>query len=383
MQLSRNVTVKLPVPDPEKRMPYLVETTGMSLPEAYDAFYQAARRVQEYNAAHGSRAQVESVFPVLWHPLARAGWQLGPKLLKEDVHPVVIARLLGAALQYSDDLWLSPDLWYFGDFPGHDVCEYTAALRLAYWMGVDKVYTEHMMVLVRSRGEQVDITPHGQALRAHIRHWLPAQHRDYTWRDYRPEAAIVAFPTSDWGQGDCYYWDMLYGSLDSLTTPETGQWMRAFSVLTRGGTSPIGVNYNSNALPKPWPFTIPSPAVAVFDHLATEKVLDGIPVLLLCDGPLSEATRAAVQHCVQRGATCFTTPAHAWEAATGQTLPAIVPEGQGRWVVVSDYTPEALGDTMARLPEPGTTMRLRFGGRMIDAPTPRASAHSGQDRLAR
>ena len=48
---QRVVTAKLPVPDPEKRMPYLVETTGMSLPEAYDAFYQAARRVQEWGRA--------------------------------------------------------------------------------------------------------------------------------------------------------------------------------------------------------------------------------------------------------------------------------------------------------------------------------------------
>lgn len=368
MRISRNAYSQLP--DQANRMPYLVETTGMTLYEAHDAFYEAARAVQEYNAANGSRAQVESVFPVLWHPMARAGWRLGPKLLKEDVHPVVMAKALGAALQYSEDLWLSPDLWYMGDFPGHDTREYTAALRLAYWLGVDKVYTEHMVVLVRARGGQVDITPHGKALRAHIREWLPGRQRGYTWRDYRPEAAIVAFPTSDWGQGSCGYWDMLYGALDGHPTAESGQWMRAFSALTRGGTSPDAVNYNSSALPRPWPFAIPSPAVAVFDHLATADVLKDIPVLLLCDGPLSETTRAAVRHCVQRGTTCFTTPAHAPEGTAQQTLPLIVPDGQGCWVVVTDYTPAALGDTMTRLPEPGTTMRLRFGDRMIDVPVP-------------
>jgi len=132
MQLSRNAYSRLS--DKIHRKPYLVETTGMTLEQAYDAYLAAPRSVCEHNRTYGSvppghgRMLVESVFPALWHPLARANVALCPKLLKESIHPVVLGLALGAVKQYGGELWLTPDQWYRGrGFPGHTVADYAGA----------------------------------------------------------------------------------------------------------------------------------------------------------------------------------------------------------------------------------------------------------------
>ena len=368
MQMCRNYYANLP--DRVHRKPYLVETTGMTLPQAHQAFVAAARGAREYNRAHGARMLVESVFPSLWHPLAQAGVTLCPKLLKEDVHPVVLALALGAAKQYGAELWFSPDLWYLDEFPGHSAQEYAAALRLAHAAGVDNVYTEGAAPLCRLRGVTYELTPYGLALRDFIRHYVPAHPRNYTYRDFEPEVAIINFPDGDWGQHGVY-WPTLYGAENLPPTAETAEWLQVWHLLTGGATDPRAVNANSPVYPRDkLQFAYPSPPVAVYDHTVGDMPLATVDTLFVCGITVSEGTMAAVRRRVSRGATCFIAqhlcPAELREQT--KALPARVPEGKGAWVVVGGFRPDDLGRYAALVPAAGKTMRLRFKGREVEVP---------------
>ncbi|NLY00635.1 MAG: hypothetical protein GXY83_31445 [Rhodopirellula sp.] len=389
MQLCRNYYAKLP--EKEHRRPYLVETTGMNLEEAYDAFLAAARTVRRHNGTHGSatgshgRMLVESVFPALWHPLARAEVTLCPKLLKESIHPVVLALALGAVKQYETELWLTPDLWYRGrGFPGHTVEDYAAALRLAHNVGVDNIYSEYIHAFCRIQGPVYDLTPYAAALREFMTEWRPTHPRDYTYRDYEPEVAIIRFPDSDWGQASSYYWNMLYGAENLQSTPETRQWLQVWHLLTGGRTHADAVNANSGeAYPLgSWYFSYPCAPTAVYDHLVGAEPLAGVKTIFLCGITLSEGSLKAVRERVRDGATCFTTPRlcppDVRQAAS--VLPASLPDGKGTWIVVSGFRREDLGATAEMLPEPGSAMRLQFRGQMVSVESKRCSKENQEKK---
>lgn len=364
MQLCRNFYSKLP--DAVHRKPNMVETTGMTLPQAYEAYRQAVKGVADYNRREAGRMLVESVFPVLWHPMARAGVTLCPKLLKEDIHPVVLAQALGAALEYGGELWFSPDLWHMDQMPGHSAREYAAALRLAHTAGVDNVYTEFITCLSLDHKSQFDITPYGAALRDHISRYLPTHTRAYTYRDYRPEVAIIRFPDSDWGgQAAGGYWNTLYGAEDLHSIPETREWQVIWSQLTGGGSNPAAVNTNSSVYDRyQWRFGMSSPAVVMFDHLAKASHIRGIGTLYLCGIQVSAPTLAAVRAEVRRGARCITAARFAPE---GMRRPGSYRDGKGEWVVVPAFTP---GMAPPWRPPTGPGMTLRFGDRRVTISDP-------------
>ena len=365
MQLCRN---RIAFPRQSDGKPYLVETTGMTLPEAREAFIGAARQVSDYHREHQARMIVESVFPALWHPLAQAGVTLCPKLLKEDVYPVVLALSLGAAKQYGAELWYTPDFWSMGHFPGHSVEKYASALRLAHAAGVDNVYTEHFMGLCRVRGATYEVTEYGAVLQAFLREYLPAHPRAYTYRDFEPEVAVIRFPDSDWGQASCYYWTCLYGALNLTPTPETAEWMQVFSLLTGGKSDPRAVNANSDVYPKyEQPLLYPAPPTAVYDHLAGPELLRGVGTIFLCGITVSAPTLVAVGERVKQGAVCFAParlcPDHVRKQA--ERLPARVTDGKGSWVVLAGFRPEDLGPYERLLPPVGDALRLKFKGKTV------------------
>jgi hypothetical protein len=367
MQLCRN---RIAFPRESNGKPYLAETTGMTLPEARAAFIDGARHVSDDHRKHKTRMIVESVFPALWHPLAQAGVTLCPKLLKEDIYPVVLALALGAAKQYNAELWLTPDFWAMDRFPGHSVEKYAAALRLAHAAGVDNVYTEHFMGMCRVRGSTYEITEYGATLQTFLREYLPTHPRKYSYRDYEPEVAIIRFPDSDWGQASCYYWTCLYGALNLAPTPETAEWMQVFSLLTGGKTDPRAVNANSRVYPRcEEPRVIPAPPTAVYDHLAGPELLSGVNTLFLCGITVSEPTRAAVRERVKQGAVCFTPDRLCPEPVRKQaeSLPARIIDGKGSWVVLEGFRPEDLGPYEPLLPPVGTALRLKFKGQVVNA----------------
>jgi len=365
MQLCRN---RIAFPEKSAGKPYLVETTGMTLPQAREAFIGAARQTSDYHRQHNTRMIVESVFPSLWHPLAQAGVTLCPKLLKEDVYPVVLALSLGAAKQYGAELWYTPDLWSLGRFPGHSLEKYEAALHLAYAAGVDNFYCEHFIGHCRVRGATYDMTEYGAALRTFTQDWRPAHPRDYTYRDYEPEVAVIRFPDSDWGQASCYYWKCLYGAENLAPSPETAEWMQIFSLLTGGKTHPRAVNANSDVYP-PYeqPLLIPAPPTAVYDHLAGPELLRGVETIFLCGITISAPTLAAVEERVKQGARCFAPARLCPESIRKQAaqLPARADDGAGTWIVLAGFQPKDLGPFAPLLPQAGDALRLKFKGRTV------------------
>lgn len=352
MQLCRNNYSQLP--DKVHRQPYLVETTGMTLPQAYDAYRAAAAHVAAYNKRVGVRMVVESVFPVLWHPLARARVTLCPKLLKEDIHPVVLAHALGAATEYGANLWMTPDLWHLDQMPGHSVREYAGALALAERTGVTNVYTEFATALCRPNGAQYEISPYGAALRDHIARLVKHPCTAPSYRTFRPDVAIVRFPDSDWGQASCYYWNTLYGAENLHSTPETREWLQIWHLLTDGVTDPRAVNANSNVYDRyTWRFDIPAPKTAVFDHLVGDRPLASARTIFLCGIQISDATRAAVRRRIRAGATCFAPVRYCPEdvKVAAKHLPARVRDGKGSWIVVSGFTPSEVGRFRRIIPQ--------------------------------
>jgi len=300
--------------------------------------------------------------------MARAGVTLCPKLLKEDIHPVVLATALGAAKQYGADLWFSPDMWYIDRFPGHSAESFRAALELAYQAGVDNVYSEQIIVLCRVRGEVYDVTEHGRVLRAFIDDLRGRAPRPYTYRDYSPEVAIVHFPDSDWGQASCYYWDTLYGAENLPPTAETAEFAQVWSLLTAGASDPRAINTNSSVYPiGSWRLAMPCVPVAVYDHRVGDRPLEGVKTVFLTGLDLPAPALNAVSRRVRAGAVCFAPRrlCPAGIAAQAAALPARVADGRGSWVVVDGYSPEQLGEYARLVPTTRDGMQLRFGERTV------------------
>lgn len=373
MQMSRNAYSGLP--DPVHRKPYLAETTGMTLPQAYEALVTAAGRVAATNRSHGARTLVESVFPVLWHPLARAGFTLCPKLLKEDIHPVVLAQALGAARQYGAELWFSPDLWHIDQFPGHSATEYRQALELARSAGVDHVYTEFTTCLAPYGATQYDLSEYGAVLRRHIAQQATTPSTK-PYRDFAPEVAMVRFPDSDWGQATGSYWNTLYGAENLQSTPETREWLQAWHWLTGGATHPGAVNTNSGVYDRyAWRFDVPAPRTAIYDHRVGYAMLAGVKTIILCGVEVSPETLEAIRQCVREGATCYAAkrlcPPDVRKQA--QADPSRVADGRGEWVVTTAFTKEALGAFGAR--------RRQDGARSGGPPRRREALERGPRRI--
>src|SRR5205823_1845754 len=123
--------------------PCLANTNGMSMEQAYDALVASCRRIHDEHYQGKLITATEQVWPDMFHIFANAGWTITPKLLKENLSSVVMAISLGAALEYKDhgaNLWVSPDLWGYGHFPGHSPAALRSALLMGYWLGTDSIY---------------------------------------------------------------------------------------------------------------------------------------------------------------------------------------------------------------------------------------------------
>jgi hypothetical protein len=94
-------------------LPYFAATDGMTLEQAYEAVYKSARVVAEGYREMGVSPVLEAVFPALFFPLARAGFDIAPKFMKESIDPVYAAIAIGATRQYGTEFYVNPDNWHF------------------------------------------------------------------------------------------------------------------------------------------------------------------------------------------------------------------------------------------------------------------------------
>jgi hypothetical protein len=372
-----------------------------SLDEAHTAACSGFRRLAEKMAGYGApRVVATHVWPNLLHAAACAGFTPCPKICKEFYSAVSLANGMGAALQYGRDLWADCDMWYFQLIPGHPPEEVWANLLLAYWLGADLVYLEGsgynllpagkqgipFSLMTEIREDRYQLTPHGEMLRRFCREYVPAHPRPWTFRDVRPEAAIIRFEDGDFGQRS---WGVpgLYGSKTLEGDADTRAWLGLWKVLTRGRTGGDGLAYFKIGAKGPahdprhhvemtpsyatdpeaaarHPFFVPLNGVVVFDSTVEYPRLRDIPLLFVTGRKLSAATAGAVRRCVEEGAVCV-----AWGPLARRCGLApdwaggvsVAPAGEGRYVFTDDFkAPEAIAEYEEYLPEE-EEIRYRFG----------------------
>lgn len=383
-----------------------VEPLGKDFKTLQEAYEATVAGYAKLAARHeGVPVTATHVWPVLLHAAARGGFDPCPKICKEFYSPISLAIGLGAALQYGRGLTVDCDLWYYDLVPGHTPEEFESNLKLAYWLGADRLYVEgsgHNLTAVGKQGipfslmTQVtpglyQLTAHGQVLRRFIREYIPAHPRPWTFRDIKPEVAIVRFPDSDYGQiyVEDKVWDWhagLYGSADLLSTEDTRAWFSLWNLLTAsksghkgitffdkttasaGYESPVadGVVQSLHSRPiqaDSHRFFLPLRGVVVFDHLVGYEHLRGVPVICLTGVAVSPDTMAAIRRRVEEGATCIV-----WKGLAGAAgFPDFtegfreVPTGNGKFVLTDDFSRGAVWQSvwpyMARPDE----IQYRFG----------------------
>ncbi len=342
------------------------------------------------------------VWPSLLHAAARAGMTPCPKICKEFYSPVSLAVGLGAALQYDRPLWVDVDMWHFAAVPGHPAEEVQANLELAYWMGADLVYLEGCGYNLHGGGQQgipfslmtqVDatkyqLTPHGEMLKEFCTKYLPANPRPWTFRDVRPDAAIVRFDDTDVGQ-KAWGVDKLYGTPNLKPDRDTAAWLELWNVLTHGKTGSDGITWFKPSVPHPKAneryhkdvtpsylsdpahiehrFFVPLNGVVVFDHTVGYERLKDIPLIFLTGKHVSPKSMEAIRRRVREGALCVAWGPLAsragfegWEKGVG-----VFRYGKGRFVLTDDFeAPEAVRHFRRFLGKPDE-IRYRFAGRTV------------------
>jgi len=336
---------------------YFAETEGMTLDEAYEAVLQAAtQKRRKYDQAGVGPVMSEHLYPAMMHLLARAGFAICPKILKETWGPLMLAAALGAARQYDRDLWVCVDEWWHDQWLGHPMNRYRSALLMAYWIGASGIVTEGGDLFKRHNGlaipESVPASPaeyidlytrnivlsqQGSIVQKFANDYAPDNPRPYTFRDVRPTAAIIRFDDTCFDTRQRIASESpgpLYGHIPAEEV--NAEWLTIWNYLTYGHVRTDCLTHNwETKLPASRSLFLPLNNVVVYDHLVSEELLDGIDWLFLSGHEIPEETLQAVGTRVRAGATCLTParflPASAraqkWDDVT------IIGDGAGRWVV--------------------------------------------------
>ncbi|MHB9033364.1 MAG: hypothetical protein ACYC6L_09985 [Anaerolineae bacterium] len=356
------------------RAPYFFDAHGLSPEQCYDKMVEVVSGITAGYAAHGAESIAEMVFPVLVHELARAGMHPAPKVLKESFNPLVLAIAMGAALQYKRELWAVADLWglipFWGSLftgayegaPAHSPDEYLSALLLCYWMGLDAVYTEGLYNLITPvhttpeewqeladnpifhrggdnplvlgyRKKGYVVTAYGKMQRWFSKEYVPAHPRTYTFRDVKPEVAVICLPDSTWASRTGSSWsskDTLFGPGGPAKLARHEAILDVIHILTHGVVPREGITMHNEPFstrgraaaqqieaaddPTVYPFDdfhsgfCPVNGVVFYDHTVEGELLREIPLLICTGEVLSEGTQAAIQQRVRQGARCLAHP---------------------------------------------------------------------------
>lgn len=363
-QLTRNLTLTLD--NPKCDMVDLGETTGMTLEEADACVYEHAKALADSIAKHGgSKTYSEHVWPVLFHNFARAGITPAYKQMKEHWSNVWSACAMGACLQYDKELFACVDFWNHNTYPGHSPEEMWGNMLYAYWSGADAMYIEatHKGIFTVKNNDYDNIIwgKHGEKLIEFSNKYVKENDRPYTFRDYEPATAIIRFDDTEWGQGENHYctvmshgqpsrlyWiDYLFGSKTLHTSPESEEWMKAWSTITHGAVKEKSMSWNYEYPYRGTPHKSFAPAYApiVFDDTVGKDLLKTLRLAFLCGVKISASTLEAVGELVrENGLTVVTSvrfaPKHFAENYTGGT--AVFADGTGKWVITDNMAGEEL-----------------------------------------
>lgn len=365
--------------------PFLVNTHGMPLEEAYDKLIAECDRIRVEHFQGKVRLQTEQVWPDLFHLFARAGWEIAPKLLKESLSSVVLSVALGAAVQYpqTTSFSVSPDLWNRGEYPGHSPEALRSALMMGYWLGAERLYVENLdyhgseprhslagvkgSLLAWQDKEHYKLTSHGRVVQEFFKNYVPAHPRFTNWREYDPRVAIIRLPEGGWGQfsegpghGEAASRNRLLGNREMPLDEAASEWLQVWPLLTHGKARTGAICTNN---PFVYPegvtdFFIPIDSVAVFDHLVGKDRLAHVDCLIVCGHALSATTFAAVGERVKEGATCIISK-RLFEQYSKTPLP-------GDWLVVEDFGSPAVADKLKPFLGSPDVARFRFKTQVVE-----------------
>ena len=355
-----------------------------TLEQAYDVALEGFIALRKQYETLGIQRVVSThVWPVLHHVVARAGFTVCPKIMKEMYSPVSIAMGLGAAKQYEQDLWIDCDLWYYEALPGHTAEKLRSNLLLAYWMGADRVYVEGAGFNLAPAGRQgfpfslvnlmrediYQYTAHGEVLRWFCKEYVPKNPRPYNFRDIQPHLAIVRFEDTCHGQRFAEgFADQLYGAPKLQSNADTEAWLGLWNLLTHGRTGLDGITqfkighrtaryervptdpfrisiYSTPSIAKDNPFFVPLDGVICYDHLVGYDALKNIPLIFVTGVQVSDQTLAALQKRVKEGATVVIwAPLALKKGLVSQEIKGtqVAPEGEGKWIYTDHFSSASL-----------------------------------------
>jgi len=351
-----------------------------TLSEAYEGTLEGYRNLKAVHASNSAPAIATHIWPVLLHVAARAGFTPCPKICKELYSSVSLAIGMGAALQYGTEFWANCDLWFWDMIPGHPADEFKSNLLLAYWLGVDRLYVEGcgynlrpadrigppFALMNQITSESYQLTEHGEALRWFCREYVPSHPRSWSFRDVKPEIAIVRFPDSCFGQRFAAlpekWGDTLYGSPHLKSTPETEAWFQIWNVLTHGKTGRDGLSYfKATVAPGGYQrpvvknvaqslysrpvhadahrFFVPLNGVVVFDHLVEYERLKDIPLIFVTGVEISAGTLDALRRRASEGAILVFWGSLARKLGFSQYSEGffVMDEGKGKIIITDDF----------------------------------------------
>ncbi len=414
MQMNNNA-FKRPRASGDK--PAIADTTDMDLPSAYGAILEELGIMREAHGEAGLTPVVETVWPAMHHIFARAGWVLAPKVLKEGWTPVPVALAMGAAIQYHEatgtKLWITPDLWFCGQYPGHSIDALRSALIFSHWMGVPRVYVEnfdHVNVrgvihqpnkamgfdyasaeqgphhpdaagvygsLVRYPDpDTFELTGYGEVVRWYSREYRKGHPVPYSWQDAECDIAIVRFPDSVWGQRNSrFFEDSPLGSRAVQSEPEMEAWFDIWHLLSHGVIPREGISFHSDAVKykQASRFFVPTPATLVFDHRIGDEKPDfdfrGAKVVFVTGIEITEATRELLLQHAQKGNTIISLKHLGPDVDTEREVSSedltVYNLGEGSWITVDSFDHDSVRERVSPYLSKQNEMNYRFNGHEV------------------
>lgn len=361
-----------------KEKHFFVETEGMDLLTARQAVFAELARRNQACTVGDIPAAVEFLFPVMMHTSAKAGLNLSPKILKETCGPAMLAVAMGAARQYGVDFWIDVDYWWHNETIGHSAERFRSALQLAYWSGASRIYVEGGAAWSNGHpvGAQIE-----RAYTEFLQDYVPTHPRDYDWRTFKPETAIIRYDDTCFDARQSLlgeYPGPLYGHAPA--GPENWEWLNLWSLLSHGfvRTDSVSHQWETRRFGSRTLF-VPLHNLAVYDHEVDYPTLAGLKLIFVSGVQISPQTLSAVQRCVREGATCVLPPRLApGGSGLGEVAEiTIQPDQAGKWVVVPDFyrlhyeafaggpMSAVLREALAGLTGDGDHLVYRFGERMV------------------